>query len=63
MSYNNNQAGGQAEPQNGAFIKAMIKITHPEWSAEQIEAEFQKKLYELNNPTHDNDGSCEYCSG
>ncbi len=42
------------------FIRASIKIAHPDWTPEQIEAELQKKLHELQNPQ--NDGSCEFCS-
>lgn len=42
------------------FVRASIKIAHPEWTAEQIEAEFQVKMIELLNPS--SDGSCEFCS-
>jgi hypothetical protein len=42
------------------FIKATIKIAHPDWSPEQIESELQKKIYELQNP-EGSDG-CEFCS-
>lgn len=42
------------------FVRATIKIAHPDWSAEQIEAELQKKLHELQNPT--SSGDCEFCS-
>jgi len=42
------------------FVRASIKIAHPEWSAEQIESELQKKMMEILNPT--SDGSCEFCS-
>lgn len=50
----------QITPPNSNFIKSLIKIANPEWSAEQIEAEAQKKLFEMaNSPSDDN---CEYCS-
>ena len=42
------------------FIRATIKIAHPDWSAEQIEAELKKKMAELKNQS--NDGTCEFCS-
>lgn len=42
------------------FIKATIKIAHPDWTAEQIEAAFQEKMIELQNPN--TDPSCEFCS-
>lgn len=45
---------------NSNFIKAMIKIANPGWSAEQIEAEAQKKLQEAMNPAGDD--NCEFCS-
>lgn len=51
----------QAKPQNGAFLKAMIKINHPEWNAEQIENEFSRQMEAKNN--QDDDGFCEACSG
>jgi hypothetical protein len=47
-------------PINGNFIRAMIKIANPDWSAEQIESEVQKKLNEINNPSSGDD--CEFCS-
>jgi hypothetical protein len=43
-----------------AFIRATIKIAHPDWTAQQIEAELQKKIEELRNPQ--NSGDCEFCS-
>ena len=42
------------------FIKATIKIAHPEWSIEKIEAEAQNKLAELANTTSGE--NCEFCS-
>lgn len=45
---------------NPAFVKATIKIAHPDWTPEQIEAELQKKLIELQNPQTDE--GCEFCS-
>ena len=55
-SHNQGQAAGPSQ----GFIRATIKIAHPDWTPEQIEAELQVKLFELQNPT--NDGSCEFCS-
>ena len=49
------------KPQNGAFLKAMIKINHPEWTVEQIENEFQRQMNAKNDP--DGDDFCEACSG
>jgi hypothetical protein len=45
---------------NSNFIKALIKIAHPDWTAEQVEAEAQKKLAEATNSSNSDD--CEYCS-
>lgn len=42
------------------FLRATIKISHPDWSAEQIEVELKKKINELRNPS--NDVGCEFCS-
>ncbi len=50
----------QTPAPNSNFIKAMIKIANPDWSAEQIEAEAQKKLSEAMNATGDD--NCEFCS-
>ncbi len=50
----------QTPPPNSNFIKSMIKIANPDWTAEQIEAEAQKKLAEIMNPAGDD--NCEYCS-
>ena len=50
------------ENNKGAFIKAMIKISNPSWSEEQIEAELQKKLIALDNPDSNEEG-CDMCSG
>jgi hypothetical protein len=43
------------------FVRATIKIGHPDWTPEQIEAELQKKMNELLQTSND-DGSCEFCS-
>jgi len=45
---------------NSNFIKSLIKINNPDWTPEQIEAEAQKKLFEMANPQGDD--NCEYCS-
>lgn len=42
------------------FIKASIKIAHPDWTAEQVDAEFQIKMIEIQKQMED--GSCEFCS-
>lgn len=47
-------------PPNSNFIKSLIKIANPEWSTEQIEAEAQKRMVEMANPS--NDDNCEFCS-
>ena len=45
----------------GAFMHALIKATHPDWTQEQIDAEVEKKL---NSSEQENDSAgCEYCSG
>jgi hypothetical protein len=51
----NNNSGGPSP----AFIKATIKIAHPEWTPEQVEAEFQKKISEQKS---EGDEGCEFCS-
>lgn len=45
---------------NSNFIRSMIKIANPDWTAEQIDAEVQRKLTEMANPA--NDDNCEFCS-
>ncbi|WP_317899901.1 hypothetical protein [Aurantibacillus circumpalustris] len=50
----------QTTTPNSNFIKSLIKIANPDWTIERIEAEAQKKLAELANPT--NDDNCEFCS-
>ncbi|MDP2385194.1 MAG: hypothetical protein Q8M29_02370 [Bacteroidota bacterium] len=50
-----------ATSQDYNFIRAMIKIGNPTWTAEQIDAALQKRIEEMNNPQ--NDSSCEMCSG
>jgi len=53
----------QAQNYNGpspGFIRATIKIAHPDWTPEQIESELQKKIAELQNP--EQPGDCEFCS-
>jgi hypothetical protein len=42
------------------FVRATIKIAHPDWTNDQIDAELQRKLQELLTPAQD--GSCEFCS-
>ncbi len=49
----------QSNQNEGAYIKAMIKIAHPDWTKEQIEAEYQKKKNETDK--YDDNG-CEFCS-
>ena len=34
----------QKPTNNGAFLKSLIKINNPDWTMEQIEAEFQRKM-------------------
>lgn len=49
--------------QNGpspAFVRATIRIAHPDWTPEQIESELQKKMNELQGATES--GDCEFCS-
>lgn len=56
-------ANQQPQVSNGpsvGFVRATIKIAHPDWTPEQIEAELQVKLHELANPN--TDPSCEFCS-
>jgi hypothetical protein len=48
------------KPQEGAYLKALIKISHPDWTQEQIEAEYQKKL---NHSENSDDIGCDFCSG
>jgi hypothetical protein len=50
----------QQTPNNGAFLKSLIKINNPDWTPEQIEAEFQLKM---NRIEQEEDGTCEACSG
>lgn len=45
---------------NGAFLKSLIKINNPDWTTEQIEAEFQRKMNAMES---DDNGTCEACSG
>jgi hypothetical protein len=42
------------------FVRATIKIAHPDWSPEQIESELQMKLQELQK--QNDGGDCEFCS-
>jgi hypothetical protein len=42
------------------FVRATIKIANPGWTPEQIEAELQRKMAELQNPNGSDD--CEFCS-
>lgn len=50
----------QKPANNGAFLKSLIKINNPDWTMEQIEAEFQRKMNAIEN---EDDGTCEACSG
>ena len=50
----------QKSQNNGAFLKSLIKINNPDWTPEQIEAEFQIKM---NRIEQEEDGTCEACSG
>jgi len=54
------QNNGQKPANNGAFLKSLIKINNPDWTTEQIEAEFQRKMVAIES---DEDGACEACSG
>jgi hypothetical protein len=47
-------------PQNSNFIKSLIRIAHPDWTPEQIEAEALKKLSEISNASPEE--GCEFCS-
>lgn len=47
------------DPQQYNFIRATIKIANPTWTPEQIEAETQRRIEELNNPEG---GECLTCS-
>lgn len=49
----------KVNPNEGAYMKAMIKIAHPDWTKEQIEAEYQNKKNKTND---DEDNGCEFCS-
>lgn len=48
------------DPQQYNFVRAMVKIAHPDWTPEQIEAEAQNKIKEIEN---EQDGGCDMCSG
>lgn len=50
-----------ANTQQGAFLKSLIRINHPDWTSPQIEAEFQRQMTAKEND--EDDGSCEACSG
>ncbi len=45
----------------GNFIRALIKMHHPEWSTAEIDEELKKRLDAIENPN--NDKGCEMCSG
>ncbi len=47
------------QPNKGGFMKALIKIANPAWTPEQIEAEYQRKIKEVEQ----NPDDCEMCSG
>lgn len=52
---NNNETKPRAE-----FLRALIKVAHPDWSEHQVDEEVKKKLTQLGQ---DSDGEeCEYCS-
>ena len=55
------QQQAQKPSNNGAFLKSLIKINNPDWTAEQIEAEFQLKMSRIED--EQGDGTCEACSG
>lgn len=57
MGAHHNQTLNMPSP---GFIKASIKIAHPDWTAEQIEAEFPVKMLEIQKQMED--GTCEFCS-
>ncbi|MEK6881384.1 MAG: hypothetical protein AABY22_17305 [Nanoarchaeota archaeon] len=44
----------------GNFLRSMIKIAHPDWTIEQVEAEFQKQISSNDN---NEENGCEACSG
>lgn len=46
------------QPQQGQFLKALIKIANPDWTTEQIEAEYlrQQEQHDIDN------GGCPMCS-
>jgi len=54
-----NKSDKESNPNEGAYIKAMIKIAHPDWTKEQIEAEYQIKK---NKSDKEDDKGCEFCS-
>lgn len=56
-------ANQQPQVSNGpsaGFVRATIKIAHPDWTPEQIEAELQIKMQELAKANNDED--CLFCS-
>ncbi|MBI3500988.1 MAG: hypothetical protein HY063_04275 [Bacteroidetes bacterium] len=57
----NTNAQQQTDSNKGAFLRSLIKINHPDWTAEQIEAEFQRQMKAKDN--EQDDGYCEACSG
>lgn len=54
-----NSESKQSKPNEGAFIKSLIKINNPTWNAAQIDAEYQRKIKEVQ----ENPDDCEMCSG
>ena len=44
----------------GNFLKSMIKISHPDWTTDQIESEFQRQMTANDN---NEESGCEACSG
>lgn len=56
-------ANQQTQTTNGpsiGFVRATIKIAHPDWTSEQIEAELQIEMQELAKQNGDED--CLFCS-
>ena len=43
-----------------AFVRATIKIAHPDWTPDQVESALQEKLAELQKTAAS--GDCEFCS-
>ena len=50
----------QEKSKEGAYLKSLIKIWHPDWTQEQIESEYQIKIVQSEN---NDDNGCDVCSG